>query len=432
MHGASYAGRICKGVEVIDLPTFLLVLLVALVPLVGKGQPAETPSPGPLILLPQQALAANQLAVIVNDRDPMSRRIARYYAAKRRIPAENLIHVRFSPGSSVMDGDLFQRLYAQVRAATPPRVQAYALTWAAPYRVGCMSITTAFAAGYDDAFCAVGCKPTRESPYFASDSQQPFTDLGWRPTMALAGERFADVKALIDRGVASDGTRPPGTGYLVNTSDRARSVRAVTFDDTIRLLGRAVKLERVDADYIARRPDVLFYITGTTWVPRLATNRFRPGAIGDHLTSTGGELTDSHQMSSLRWLEAGATGSYGSVVEPCNLLTKFPTPPVLIASYLSGATLIEAYWKSVEMPGQGIFIGEPLAHPFGGYEVTRAGGRWVVKTYALRPGHYQLQDAEAPVGPYRAVGAFDKPGFEPLRLVLPEDTQPYYRVVPFH
>jgi hypothetical protein len=24
-----------------------------------------------------------------------------------------------------------------------------------------------------------------------------------------------------------------------------------------------------------------------------------------------------------------------------------------------------AYWKSVMMPGQGIFIGEPLASPFG-------------------------------------------------------------------
>ena len=165
----------------------------------------------------------------------------------------------------------------------------------------------------------------------------------------------------------------PGPGYLVNTSDRARSVRAATFDDTIRVLGRAVKLKRVEADYIARRPDVLFYITGAAWVRQLATNHFRPGAVGDHLTSTGGELTDSHQMSSLRWLEAGATGSYGSVIEPCNLPAKFPAPPVLIASYLSGATLIEAYWKSVHMPGQGIFIGEPLARPFGGYEVTPRG-----------------------------------------------------------
>jgi hypothetical protein len=37
---------------------------------------------------------------------------------------------------------------------------------------------------------------------------------------------------------------------------------------------------------------------------------------------------------------------------------------VAIGRYLQGETLIEAYWKSVLMPGQGIFIGEPLAAPF--------------------------------------------------------------------
>jgi hypothetical protein len=28
--------------------------------------------------------------------------------------------------------------------------------------------------------------------------------------------------------------------------------------------------------------------------------------------------------------------------------------------------LLEAYWKSVAMPGQGLFLGEPLARPFAG------------------------------------------------------------------
>jgi hypothetical protein len=27
-------------------------------------------------------------------------------------------------------------------------------------------------------------------------------------------------------------------------------------------------------------------------------------------------------------------------------------------------TLLEAYWKSVAMPGRGLFIGEPLARPY--------------------------------------------------------------------
>jgi len=119
-------------------------------------------------------------------------------------------------------------------------------------------------------------------------------------------------------------------------------------------------------DAVKYANDVLFYFTGVANVAGLETLRFVPGAIADHLTSSGGDLTDrgSGQTSALRWLEAGATGSYGTVVEPCAFTQKFPSPVVAIGRYLQGETLIEAYWKSVLMPGQGIFIGEPLAAPF--------------------------------------------------------------------
>jgi hypothetical protein len=250
--------------------------------------------------------------------------------------------------------------------------------------------------------------------------------------MALAGADLPAVQALIDRGIAADDSRPPGTGYLVETSDAARSVRAEGYAGAIERLGGAIRLEHIKADSIEQKPDVLFYFTGLRRVSKIATNRFRPGAVADHLTSTGGQLTGRGQMSSLRWLEAGATGSYGTVVEPCNLPAKFPDPSLLIGAYVGGATLIEAYWKSVRMPGQGIFIGEPLARPFGGYELLRRGGRWILRTFALRPGRYELQGAEMPTGPYRTITRFVKPDFESTWLLLPDSgtgAAPYYRVV---
>jgi hypothetical protein len=64
------------------------------------------------------------------------------------------------------------------------------------------------------------------------------------------------------------------------------------------------------------------------------------------------------------WLRYGATASYGTVSEPCNHPGKFPSPSVFLNHYLHGETLLEAYWKSVAMPGQGLFIGEPLARPY--------------------------------------------------------------------
>jgi uncharacterized protein (TIGR03790 family) len=264
----------------------------------------------------------------------------------------------------VLKHEEFDAIKAQVDRQTLPGVQAYALTWAAPYRVECMSITTAFAFGFDRAFCADGCKPTRTSPYFDSAASLPFKQLKLRPTMSIAAVSFERAKALIDRGLESDGSFPSGTAYLLSTSDKARNVRSTWFPMVAQMFKSRLHVRLLREDALRDKTDVLFYFTGVAKVEALNTLRFVPGAIADHLTSTGGMLTDSGQMSVLRWLETGATGSYGTVVEPCDMLQKFPHPAVVIDHYLRGETLIEAYWKSVAMPGQGIFVGEPLAAPF--------------------------------------------------------------------
>lgn len=312
-------------------------------------------------------MGPEELGVIVNDGDPVSRKIGKYYKKKRRIPQRNMIHVNFMPGNSTMSRADFQKIKAAVDALTPRNVQVYALAWTMPYRVECMSITTAFTAGFNEEFCSKTCGLTRPLPYFNSNTRKPYDDYHLRPTMALAGKDFNEVKKLIDRGVMSDHSFPKGTGYLVSTSDSARNVRAATYPDIIeQYFNSSLDLRLVKADYIKNKTKVLFYFTGVTSVKALNTIKFVPGAIADHLTSAGGYLNgNSGQMNSLRWLEAGATGSYGTVAEPCNHLTKFPHPGIVINRYLRGETLIEAYWKSVAMPGEGIFIGEPLADPFG-------------------------------------------------------------------
>jgi uncharacterized protein (TIGR03790 family) len=182
--------------------------------------------------------------------------------------------------------------------------------------------------------------------------------------MQLAASDFLNARQLIDRGISSDSTFPAGTGYLVSTSDKNRNVRRPAFNYMIKKLPRLPRLKLVHNDYIKDRRDVLFYFTGMAWVKNLKTLTFLPGAIADHLTSFGGRLTDNKQMSILRWLEAGASGSYGTVTEPCNYPQKFPNPVVVVQRYTAGETLLEAYWKSVAWPGEGLFVGEPLAAPY--------------------------------------------------------------------
>jgi uncharacterized protein (TIGR03790 family) len=311
------------------------------------------------------ALDHTQIAIIINIADPLSVRIGEYYAAQRRISFQNIIRVEFPPGKTTLTRQEFEEVKAKVDERTLPYVQAYALTWAAPYSVECMSITTAFAFGFDPAFCADGCKPTKPSRYFNSNSTLPFTQLKMRPAMSIAATSFEHAKELIDRGVQADGSLPVGTAYLLSTSDRERNVRSATYPTVENLIRGRVYGRTMRQDSVKYATDVLFYFTGLAKVDGLETLHFLPGAIADHLTSSGGALTsDTGQMSALRWLEAGATASYGAVAEPCNFPQKFPNPAIAVGRYLQGETVIEAYWKSVAMPGQGIFIGEPLAAPF--------------------------------------------------------------------
>ncbi len=315
---------------------------------------------------PAPALTASELGLIVNEADPLSVRIGEYYARARQIPPQNILRVRIEGAGDGLTSEQFAILKADLDERTPARVQAYALTWVAPYRVECMSITSALAFGFDRAYCAQGCEPTRLSRYFDSNSRRPYSELGLRPAMSIAAIDFDHARALIDRGLAASarahsGQAPPGTAYLVETDDAARDVRAASYPDARLLVAGRVPVQIVHAPGLKHRDDVLFYFIGAKSVPDLATNHFVPGAVGDHLTSAGGNLLGHMQMSSLRWLEAGATGSFGAVVEPCNFTGKFPNVGLLMRRYLDGETLLEAYWKSVAMPGQGIFIGDPLA-----------------------------------------------------------------------
>lgn len=313
---------------------------------------------------PLPALTAKDLAIIVNDSDPLSIKISRYYQQQRKIPEKNMIHINFKANIKILSESQFKEIKKQVDSQTSKNIQAFALTWAQPFRVDCMSITTAFAAGFDKSFCTQGCNKTQSSPYYNNQDDLPYSKFRWRITMSLAGTNFEDVKALIDRGVASDYTRPQGTAYLLETADKARSARAIFHPAINEVFYNLWPVEILQQDYIEHKKDVMFYFTGKSSVKKIQTNRFLPGAAADHLTSTGGVLIGSSQMSSLRWLEAGATGSYGAVVEPCNFVQKFPNPGIMMHYYIKGNSLIEAYWKSVAWPGQGIFIGEPLAKPF--------------------------------------------------------------------
>ncbi|MEE9494673.1 MAG: TIGR03790 family protein [Gammaproteobacteria bacterium] len=372
--------------------------------LISTTSPASTPrltQSGIQIFLPKTRIHADELGLIINTLDPVSVETGRYYQLKRQIPDKNILRIQIPERTGNLSLASFKKIQAQVNNTFGADIQALALTWAAPYRVDCMSITAAFTFGYDKAFCSKSlCAHTKPSLYFNSNSTAPYTDYAIRPTMSIAAISKTQARELIDRGVASDASQPPGTAYLLSTWDRHRNVRSGLFPRIRETFSGMIKTLIIKSNTLRNRNDVMFYFTGLQQVQNLDSLSFHPGAVADHLTSTGGKLTDSKQMSALRWLEAGATGSYGTVKEPCNLPGKFPNPGILMSHYLQGETLLEAYWKSVQQPGEGIFIGEPLAAPYDGVNIEEADNIIRLTTRALKPGSYHLTYAKSPIGPF--------------------------------
>ena len=406
-------------------------------PLDAGFDAVDAPS-DPVVLLPRTAIDPSELAVIVNDADPQSVALGDAHVAARGLDASQLLVVTLPASGAVLSEEDFAPVYD----ALGPQLdalgaQAIALTWTQPYRVGCMSITAAFALGFDTMYCntsGMACGTTAPIDYFDSSSTRPNDDHGLRPTMMLAATDVENGEALIARGVASDDTFPSGEGWLVRTTDMARSVRWPTFQGVVDQ-HTALSFRFIDnadgssSNVVSGESDVLFYFTGLARVADIDTNEYRPGAIADHLTSFGGRVPTSGQMSVVEWLEVGVTGSYGTVVEPCNYTQKFPVVPVVVERYFRGETLVEAYWKSVRWPGEGLFVGEPLARPFGAQSASFDGTMLTVETNAVVPGEtWAIEAADSEDGPWRMVQAVTSDAWERQTIAFPHDGSAFYRL----
>jgi uncharacterized protein (TIGR03790 family) len=313
---------------------------------------------------------AAQFGLVINRADPYSVEVGQHYARTRQLAPEQVLQVDLPLQSHLSAAEL-EALRRRIDGHFGPGIQALVLAWSRPYAVSCMSITSALAFGVDEDLCRNPCGKSSLSPYFNSASDQPLRDHGFRPAMLLAAGSAPLAHALIDRGAGADGTLGlrgglPAEAWFIATRDAARNVRAALFPPAglLRSMGVQVALAAGELPP-AGRSRVLLVQTGLAQLGELGSIGWLPGALADHLTSFGGVLDGSRgQTSATAWIDAGATASYGTVSEPCNHPQKFPHPQLLLLHYLQGESALEAYWKSVAWPQQGVFIGDPLAAPF--------------------------------------------------------------------
>ena len=365
--------------------------------------------------VPWDRIDAKDLLVLVNSNDPQSVAVADDYMARYSIANGNRLNLSFTKTAIMRDTD-----FPPVRNAIAAYLQAHAhiqaivVTWTEPWKVAPpntsagMSITSAITFGFAPEYYNTSggtCAATAVSPLYAQELSHPYRDFGLRPAMMLAGESSANVSSMLSRSTSAKSTFPLPTGYLVRTTDDNRSVRypemqtaAAFWNYPFGLRLNYIDNSRGDPsnNSITNRMDVLYYFTGLVQVDHLDTLQFVRGAVADHLTSSGGALTNTSQMSILRWLEAGASGSYGTVAEPCNFVEKFTDVELFLSRYFHGALLIDAYWQAVKEPGEGIFVGDPLTQPYAPRARMNAAGQIELSTTGLADAHvYKVMGLDA-------------------------------------
>jgi len=324
--------------------------------------------------------------VVVNQASTNSLQLGNDYCEQRGVPPQNVLRLTNWTGGSInwspaeFQNDLQQPLLALVASrGLTNQAQFVLLSMDIPYRVtdgvNENSTTAALFYGFKTNGEPVEGIPSCSLPDNTSNSyaysELPFDRAAPNTActnsflaMMLTDVDLAHAETTLARALAAEGSGPTQAVYLAKTTDEARSSRFVLFDN-------AVFENRVVGDYAVQRISGdsmdftnLFGLQAGLDIYSLNANTFVPGALGDSLTSFAGYILDpTAQTTALAFLEAGASGSYGTIVEPCSYTQKFPDP-VDYFYQTRGFSLAEAYYQSVLNPFQGIFVGEPLAAPF--------------------------------------------------------------------
>ena len=342
--------------------------------------------------------------LIVNPQSAESMYVANYYRNARNLPESNLLYMAgdaasYNAWTSVQLPGFTGNL---VQTRVNDHIDYVIVTPGHEFRVfapglvsdGCFPVSN-FAVGslYTMAFIkneVLGGLPSQHpNHYFSANTADPraFSSavawLGGAPStsgtarryyigamlgsLAEAGNTVPELLAMIDRSVAADGTRPPGVFYFMdNAADPARNVRAPQYSTAATLLAGLGQTAQVLPGVLPPSGSTALGVMAGAASPDIAGSGviLQPGAFADHLTSFAGALFNTGQTPMSHWTRLGASGTAGTVEEPCNYLGKFPNPRVH-AFYAQGLSIGEAYLRSMQfVPFQNLLYGDPLTRAF--------------------------------------------------------------------
>jgi hypothetical protein len=371
-------------------------------------------------------LTAAQLGIVVNSTDTYSTGsagstvctvsgtaiksdgAAGSYILQYGVPCANVRVVTLTSASGYMTQANFESQLLPTTNAFSSSIQAIALAWVNPGQVnattpsqGPRGISAVVAYGsfiLGSANFSNNMGLAAYNPLFNSSTTTPYTTTGIRPTMMLAGESCVGCTSSINywptgvwtqditsyqttlaASVAANGTNPTGTVYWVYSGDTQRRLQAEVTSSlalgsglirsgiTTAMVGSAASPYN-GANNVVSGTNIIGYLHAFPhWV--YGTSTFIPGAgLCGAFTSTSAFLpqdTGSQQSPVVSWLNQGCAAAYSTAVEP-GILSIYKAMDLWVAMshYGQGQTAVEALWKSVRLPWQGNFVGDPLAASF--------------------------------------------------------------------
>ena len=371
------------------------------------------------------------VVVVVNQNSSNSVALGNYYCERRNVPPDNVLRINWSgANTSWTTNDLQTVLLNPLLAMLAVRQ----LTNQIDYVVLCMDIPfqTSNTNGFIDGTTSAlfyGFRTDYQSQlnsYAASElvfrNATPVGAPGYSflATM-ITSATLAQAKQIVDQGAASDGTFPRQPVLLAKSSDQVRNVRYIGFDNVLfnaALAGNYTVL-RTNMDSPLGLSNLFGFQSGL-YQFTISPNTFIPGAMADSLTSYGGVIFGyNDQTTLLAFTGAGASGSYGCVTEPGAITDKFPQPQNYF--YQSrGFSLAECYYQSLNMPYEGLIVGEPLAAPCS----QPGSGLWLSPSNAVLAGSAPLGvqfKAADPTRPLQQVDLFvDGKYFQTLTNIAPQ------------
>jgi uncharacterized protein (TIGR03790 family) len=347
-------------------------------------------------VFPLAAQDGQNILLVINHADKLSRRIADYYIPKRGVPLGNVCKLDILEDDEEITWDTYiddvekpiarclakagiaeQVLYIVTTMGVPLKISGPGEGSATEYSAVDSELTLLYSKIKGKRFPRPGV--IRNPFYDAKEQRFTHDRFPMYLVTRLAGYDFDDVKGIIDRSLAarnegkfvfdlkaSDGG--PGNGWL-RAAALALPKERVVMDDSAKVLTGEKNVIGYGG-WGSNDPDRHQRTLGFQWLPGAIVTEFvstngrtfrRPPAdwtIGTW-KSVSGWFDGSPQTLTADYIHEGATGSSGHVYEP--YLEFNPRPDLLFPAYFHGRNLAESYYISI--PGlswENIVIGDPL------------------------------------------------------------------------